>query len=43
MVWGMVGSWRKVISACMEGMIFALGPKERRMADEKLMSGGTEL
>lgn len=43
MVWGMVGSWREVITARTEGMIFALGPKERRMADEKRMSGGTEL
>lgn len=29
MVWGMVGSWREVIKACMEGMILLLVLKKR--------------
>lgn len=47
-MWSMVGSWREVIKACMEGIIFVLGSEElpvkkRRMAVEILVSRGTEL
>lgn len=39
----MVGSWREVYKAYMEGMIFVLGPEEKRMIEGKPVSGGTEL
>lgn len=38
-----MGGWREVIKACMEKISFALGPDEKRMAEGKLVSGGTEL
>lgn len=44
---GYSGSWREVIRACMEGMIFTLGPEggpaEKRITEEKLVSRGAEL
>lgn len=42
-VLSMVGSWREVYKAYREGMIFVLGPKEKRMIEGKPVSGGTEL